>query len=33
MNAFVAIILLAAPFALLAAAIAALIVFIGNRTK
>jgi hypothetical protein len=33
MNAFVAIILLAAPFVLLAAAIAALIVFIGNRTK
>jgi hypothetical protein len=33
MNAFVAIILLAAPFVLLAVAIAALIVVIGNRTK
>jgi hypothetical protein len=33
MNAFVAIVLLAAPFVLLGAAIAVLIVVIGNRTK
>jgi hypothetical protein len=33
MNSVVAIILLAAPFALLAAGIAVLIVVIGNRTK
>lgn len=33
MNAAIAIILLAAPFALLAAAIAVLIVYLGNRTK
>jgi len=33
MNAAIAIILLAAPFAVLAAAIAVLIVYLGNRTK
>jgi hypothetical protein len=33
MNAFVAILLLAAPFIVLAAAIAVLIVVIGSRTK
>ena len=33
MNAAIAIILLAAPFAVLAAAIAVLIVFFGKRTK
>jgi hypothetical protein len=33
MNPVIAIILLAAPFALLAAAIAVIIVFLGNRTK
>jgi len=33
MNAAIAIILLAAPFAVLAVAIAVLIVYLGNRTK
>ena len=33
MNAAIAIILLAAPFAVLAALIAVLIVYLGNRTK
>jgi hypothetical protein len=33
MNAAVAIVLLAAPFAVLAALIAVLIVYLGNRTK
>ena len=33
MNAALAIFLLAAPFAVLAAAIAVLIVYLGNRTK
>jgi hypothetical protein len=33
MNPVIAIILLAAPFALLAAGIAVLIVYLGNRTK
>ena len=33
MNAALAIILLAAPFAFLAALIAVLIVYLGNRTK
>jgi hypothetical protein len=33
MNAAVAIVLLAAPFAVLAAFIAVLIVYLGNRTK
>jgi hypothetical protein len=33
MNAAVAILLLAAPFAVLAAVIAVLIVYLGNRTK
>jgi hypothetical protein len=33
MNPLIAIVLLALPFALLAAAIAVLIVVIGNRTK
>ena len=33
MNAAIAIVLLTAPFALLAAAIAVLIVYLGNRTK
>jgi hypothetical protein len=33
MNPVIAIILLAAPFVLLAAAIAVLIVYLGNRTR
>ena len=33
MNAAVAILLLAAPFAVLAAVVAVLIVYLGNRTK
>ena len=33
MNAAVAIVLLAAPFAILAALVAVLIVYLGNRTK
>jgi hypothetical protein len=33
MNPLIAIILLAAPFALIAAAIAVLIVYLGKRTK
>jgi len=33
MNAAVAIVLLAAPFAVLAALIAVLIVYLGNRTR
>jgi hypothetical protein len=33
MNPLIAIVLLAAPFAVLAAAIAFLIVYLGNRTK
>jgi hypothetical protein len=33
MNPIIAIVLLAVPFVVLAAAIAVLIVFLGNRTK
>jgi hypothetical protein len=33
MSAFITLLVLAVPFVLLAAAIAAAIVFIGNRTK
>jgi hypothetical protein len=33
MNPLIAIVLLALPFAVLAAAIAVLIVYLGNRTK
>jgi hypothetical protein len=33
MNAAIAIVLLAAPFAILAALVAVLIVYLGNRTK